>query len=615
MSGFGGVFNRDGRPIDRTVVAALLETIRYRGPDAQCEWTAGAIGLCHTLFRTDALRNGCPQPSHFAGLTLVGDVRLDAREDLINSLGGPGTLPANLSDADLVLRAFHASRDECTSRLKGDFSFAIWDAVEETLFCARDPFGVKPFFYVQTGGAFVFSNTMAFVCAYPGFDSRADESWIADDVLFGFSRDTGASVYANVRRIRPGTRLLVSKGRIAESSYWTLSVGPQLRYRRQAEYVEHFTEILCKAIKDRQGSGPVALQLSGGLDSGILGAALAGRLDGKAALSVKAFCVDWSRAFFDPEPAWARRSASQLQLELEMVEQVPLDPFEGESGKWAAPEPTGDWFRPADIRTLSEIRRHAPVLMHGEGGDELQVQEIVLAELRHTRSLAPAFDAVLAWLTVGRPALGLRWLADRIARRQEHGPITFDVPPWIDEAWAKEMSLADRVAQMNASFSQDLKLPRANSRKRLSSPLWPQLVERFDAGFSQVVLDTTWPYLDHRVIDFSLRLPAFPWCMDKFLSRTVLKGILPSDIVERPKTPLMGNPVISHMETHPDWPIRLTTLAEALGPRVSRTKLLVAAQEIRPREELVRVWQLLRTGRLASWLGRLSATATLPEFR
>jgi hypothetical protein len=100
---------------------------------------------------------------------LVADARVDSRSELLDRLRGAGRMVQNEApDSELILHAYHAWGEACVQRLLGDYSFAVWNARERTLFCVRDHFGVVPFYYATIGEWFVFGNTVEALLAHPG---------------------------------------------------------------------------------------------------------------------------------------------------------------------------------------------------------------------------------------------------------------------------------------------------------------------------------------------------------------------------------------------------------------------------------------------------------------
>src|ERR1700685_1884422 len=158
MSGFVGILNLDGAPADRALLERMTQSLAFRGPDAQEVWCQGPVGLGHALLQTTS---GTPlekQPAQLDGrLWIVADARIDARAELIGKLNGKSQTPRAVSlstpDAELILHAYDHWGEACVEHLLGDFSFAIWDATRQRLFCARDHFGVKLLYYSRIGSS------------------------------------------------------------------------------------------------------------------------------------------------------------------------------------------------------------------------------------------------------------------------------------------------------------------------------------------------------------------------------------------------------------------------------------------------------------------------------
>ena len=180
MSGIAGIFHRDGAPVDRELLRSLVEFLGFRGPDAAEIWTRGPIGLGHAMLRTTRESKNERQPASLDGrLWIAADARLDSRAELIARLERENQIPGEMTpDCDLILRSYAAWGPECIRHLRGDFAFAIWDAVKSELFCARDHFGIKPFYYAALGELFLFSNTLDCLRLHPRVSCELNDAAI-----------------------------------------------------------------------------------------------------------------------------------------------------------------------------------------------------------------------------------------------------------------------------------------------------------------------------------------------------------------------------------------------------------------------------------------------------
>src|SRR5215216_3987569 len=169
MSGIAGLFNLDGAPVDSSLLQLFCERLTFRGPDARHVWFSNHIGLCHTLLETTRGLFHDAQPLSLDGKVWISaDARIDGRNEIARKLKAVGqALTDHTTDAALILCAYQAWDSDCVEHLIGDFAFAIWDGPKRRLFCARDHFGVKPFYYAQSGDAFNFSNTLDCLKLHP----------------------------------------------------------------------------------------------------------------------------------------------------------------------------------------------------------------------------------------------------------------------------------------------------------------------------------------------------------------------------------------------------------------------------------------------------------------
>src|SRR5437016_1845337 len=148
MSGIVGILNLDEAPVDRALLRGMTDAMSFRGPDAQEIWVQGHVGFGHTLLKTTDESEHEQQPFTLDHqLWIVADARVDAQEELISKLNAHGEpVKRGVTDVELLLRAYRIWGEGCVDHLFGDFSFAIWDTAQRRLFCARDHFGIKPFY-------------------------------------------------------------------------------------------------------------------------------------------------------------------------------------------------------------------------------------------------------------------------------------------------------------------------------------------------------------------------------------------------------------------------------------------------------------------------------------
>jgi len=202
------------------------------------------------------------------GMSLLVDARIDYRDYLLRELGESLEFSQNLSDSQLILKAYQEWGTECVKHLYGDFSFAIWDCVKKKLFCARDHFGIRPFYYSECSDCFVFSSEISSIPLLTGKPFSSDDQMISDCIM-GFPSDKQSTLYKGVNKLLPAHYLVKSEGSKTKlHRYWSLKQTEELDYISEADAISGLKDKLIRAIEHRIPPGTkVGCELSGGLDS------------------------------------------------------------------------------------------------------------------------------------------------------------------------------------------------------------------------------------------------------------------------------------------------------------------------------------------------------------
>jgi asparagine synthase (glutamine-hydrolysing) len=269
MSGIVGVYYLDGRPVDRTNLEEMVEILAHRGPDGADVWYRNSVGLGHRMLWTtpESLTEKLPLTNRTGDLVITADARIDNRDELITMLGLTGRPPGEITDSELILAAYEKWGEHCPERLLGAFAFALWDGRKQAMFCARDHFGVKPFYYYSSGRVFVFASEIKALLCLPEVPRRLNEVRVADYLTSMFD-DTAITFYQDILRLPPGHRMTVSCEGAQLQSYWSLDPSREIRLGSDEAYAEAFRELFTEAVRCRLRSAlPVGSLLSGGLDS------------------------------------------------------------------------------------------------------------------------------------------------------------------------------------------------------------------------------------------------------------------------------------------------------------------------------------------------------------
>ena len=509
-----------------------------------------SIGLGHTLLRTTKESFAEHQPAALDGrYWITADARLDGRAKLLAELELSGSDDGpSVADSDLILRAYAKWGVACVEQLRGDFSFAIWDATTKQLFCARDQFGIKPFYYASVGSVVIFSNTLDCIRRHPAVSGRLNDLAIADFLLFDMIREPAATSFADIQRLPPAHALVCGRSGISLRRYWVLPVSAPIHFKRPMECVEQFRELLDQAVADRLRTNSVGVLMSGGLDSPTVAASAQRTLarNGSAA-GLRAYTEVFESLIPDEERRYAGLVAETLKIPIEFqTDEMECKYRNHEENLWPEPvhSPWSDGGR-AQMRQIADRNR---VALTGFGADPalsclLSVHFLDLLKKGHLgRAMVGSIRYLAAEGRFSRLYLRTRW--QRWFPSRSQAP---HYPGWLNRDLEKRLDLRERWKA----------LPRASAPKAavrpvayeaIVDPVWPTLFEGCDIGLTRVPVEVCHPFFDLRLVNFLLALPALPWCSDKELLREAARGILPEAVRLRRKSPLLTDPLIALLQ-------------------------------------------------------------------
>jgi asparagine synthase (glutamine-hydrolysing) len=367
MCGIGGAVSLSLSPLRNAegTVELMNDLLRHRGPDGEATWVHdhGVAAFAHRRLAIIDLDSG-DQP-----MTDGGGNWVTHNGEIYNYIELRGLLGKDRfhtsSDTEVILRAYRQWGEGCLERLRGMFSFALWDEETQTLFAARDRFGIKPFYYTVVDGVLYFaSEVKALLPFLPKVDTDLDG--LADYLTFQFPL-AGKTLFEGVQELLPGHLLRMRNGTVETQRYWEVYFEPD--FDHTADYYERRTqELLADSISlHLRADVPIGSYLSGGLDSSIV-ASLASTTHGPGMMG---FTGRFGMPGFD-ESRYARSIADDRGFELHEVEIGPDDFVEriGEVVYHLDYPVAGPGSFPQYM--VSELAaQHRKVVLGGQGGDEI----------------------------------------------------------------------------------------------------------------------------------------------------------------------------------------------------------------------------------------------------
>ena len=366
MCGIAGIMRADGNSPNTTVLDALTAALAHRGPDGSGRYVNGGVGLVHTRLAIIDLATG-DQPLHESGgAALIANAEIYNYIELRQELAGVNF--ATGSDCELPLHLYRRMGIAYTGKLRGMYAIAIHDPEAGKLILSRDPFGIKPLYYVEYAEGFAFaSEPQALVRAQlvqPSVNEQARKELL--QLQFSTGRDT---LYNHIKRVLPGETLVVAQGRVVERHRLEAlpAGGPQAWSEDEA--LRRLDRALEDSVAIHQRSDvPYGMFLSGGIDSAAL-LTLMARLNQRPVL---AYTAGFPEAGAQDERAQARKVALALGARHVEVEFNEAD-FWSLLPEIAAAmdDPAADYAVLPTYKLAREAKKDVKVILCGEGGDEL----------------------------------------------------------------------------------------------------------------------------------------------------------------------------------------------------------------------------------------------------
>jgi asparagine synthase (glutamine-hydrolysing) len=297
-------------PVPAEALERATRRLSHRGPDGRRTWLAadGRVGLGHARLSIIDLTTGDqPIAGEDPALQIVANGEFYDFERVRRELEGRGHRLRTRSDSEIALHLYEDFGTACLRHLRGEFAFALWDGPNDTLFAARDRFGIKPLYYAtHRGTLYLASEVKALLAA--GVPARWDRAAVFHGHHF-LGTPADRTLFEGIYPVPPGHYLLASGGQVRLIRYWDFDYPPAAGgppAGTDAEYAERFRHALDEAVRLRlRADVPVGCYLSGGLDScSVLGLAAKHHPE-----PIRAFTLTFDRADYD-EGAIAREMAA-----------------------------------------------------------------------------------------------------------------------------------------------------------------------------------------------------------------------------------------------------------------------------------------------------------------
>jgi asparagine synthase (glutamine-hydrolysing) len=372
MCGIAGFVNTDREGGAPGLIERMTNVIRHRGPDDSGFYPTGRGWLGHRRLSIVDLALGHQPISNETGdVWIVYNGEIFNHADLRPDLERAGHHYASRSDTETIIHAYEEYGPDCVNRFRGMFSFAIWDEKKQTLFCARDRLGKKPFYYYWDGRLFAFASEIKALFEHPSISPAFDESLLPEYLAFGYTSGVN-TLFSGILKLMPGQHLTlkldVPRPEPQIERYWDIPAPGPIEQRDDRAWIKECRERLEETVRMRLMSDvPLGMFLSGGLDSSTIAALMKRMVSGP----VKTFAVGYQEAAYS-ELEYARHVAKSVGTEHHEVV-VGMEDFFGALPRliWHEDEPV-TWPSSVSLHAVSKLAaEQVKVVLTGEGSDEL----------------------------------------------------------------------------------------------------------------------------------------------------------------------------------------------------------------------------------------------------
>jgi asparagine synthase (glutamine-hydrolysing) len=536
MCGIAGIIDATlSRDRGDCLLKKMLESIRHRGPDNSSTWVDMPVLLGHNRLSIIDLTDAANQPMEFEDLVIVynGEVYnyLEIRDELVKK----GYRFRTQSDTEVVLAAYKEWGSDCVNRFIGMWAFAIWDKTHKELFCSRDRFGIKPFYYIHDGDRFYFGSEYKPLKLSPLFDNKFNYAQINRGLLLEFVSYRDETYFECLKILPERCNLIFKDGKLSVKQYWNLD--PSKKFDGTFEDKKRrFLELFRDSVRLHMRSDvAVGGSLSGGLDSSSI-ASVVGSDYPRA--PYKTFTIYYKGKDQVDERPWVKEVLTSYS-NMDPVYCSPSDDeiagsYEHTIRSHDAPMP-----RPSVISYYFLMKAAAQhgikVMLDGQGADEYLAGYLTsferliggyLRKLNIVQALKSLRDYA-AKRNIGRRGMALKGLLSAV--KGERGL-------YMDQF------LNDRSAVgFDNGLEFQLKRFSGSPLKQhlyhlLFTTFTPSLLHYEDRISMAFSIENRVPFLNHRLIEFVHSLPDEDLIFlgqTKYILRASLNGLLPKPIADR----------------------------------------------------------------------------------
>lgn len=538
MCGISGFYDANGTP---ELLRAMLRTLKHRGPDNHGIYFNSPLGLAHNRLAVIDLSERSNQPMHYDDVTIVLNGEIYNYREIREKLELKGYRFTTLSDTEVVAAAYLEWGDYCVHYFVGMWALAIWDPKKNLLFCSRDRFGIKPFYYIHSGNRFYFGSEYKPLKKSPLFHPTINEQQIARGLKLGWTFFRDETYFSCIKRLPAAHNLYFDGQSISLKRYWDIQTGYKISLSKE-ERMEKFRELFMDSIRLHMRSDVrVGSCLSGGIDSSSIVSAVSTLFpekqldtftvyyDGNNEVDERPWVEEVLKKYPNLVPHFYKPADDELAEAFEEANYYADVPIAGSSM-------LSQYFV---MKLASE--KGVKVLLDGQGSDEY------LAGYLHS------FDRLVGdmlrkhqYLEAVKTLRHIRSTHHHSIRQSVMNAFKSVISRFNNEndyyryAYKYQYPTLTRTKEDKQPFQ--LEVLRETSRfdeflvNLVFTTSLPTLLHFEDRNSMAFGIESRVPFLDHRLVEFSFSLgdeDKINYGQTKYILRHALQGILPEAIVRR----------------------------------------------------------------------------------
>jgi asparagine synthase (glutamine-hydrolysing) len=615
-----GRWNIDGKPVDQDYLETVKPLLARYGPDHEGTYVNNDIGILYHAFATsrESRRETQPYVTR-SGIVLTWDGRLDNRDEILSHF--PRTLSASATDAAIVAAAYQKWGVDSFGKLLGDWALSVWDANSHSLILAKDPVGTRHLYYSSRKNEITWSTTLEPLVLVARDSLPLCEEYIAG--WFTLFPAVHLTPYVGIHSVAPSSFLMFRQETQMVTKYWDFDPGLRIRYKKDADYEEHFRVLFAQSVRRRlRSGGPVLAELSGGMDSASIVCMADDIITSGTADTPRLDTVSY---YDDAEPNWderpyftrveERRGRSGIHINAGRQDDRFGSPFDDSFP--VTPNAVRGRLSNRHLQLKNSMTaRGIRVVLSGIGGDEVtggvptpipELQDLLAGG--QFRALAHQLNA---WArTKRKPWMYL--LLESVAAFLPpgwSGPARRRLLPWLNPDFVKRNRRAllgyDSVARLFGplpTFQANLNTLEVVRRQLASSPLPADPLH-----------EKRYPYLDRSLLEFLYAIPREQLVRPgerRSLMRRALIGIVPDEVLQRKRKAFVTRAPVQTIDA--EWhriPGTTPEMVSDLIGIVDARKFIHALNGARSGDDIPLV-PLMRTLGIESWLRHLKEHAHL----